>query len=140
MVRRVYTVTGLINGDVIKYWLPISQQAAGHRYADSTYTQVVQLRAVQHQVSPHHVPAPLPAAQLVVLLVDGDWFGRMNSMAPDSLIQRKWNYHVGNGYNSGIAAFDGWGNQELEWYRPEIATSKAAIGDSRCKYAYHNQW
>jgi beta-glucanase (GH16 family) len=30
-----------------------------------------------------------------------------------------WNYHVGNGYNTGIPGFQGWGNNELEWYRPE---------------------
>lgn len=30
-----------------------------------------------------------------------------------------WNYHVGNGWNPGINSFDGWGNQEFEWYRPE---------------------
>lgn len=30
-----------------------------------------------------------------------------------------WNYHVGNGWNPGTGAFDGWGNQELQWYRPE---------------------
>lgn len=30
-----------------------------------------------------------------------------------------WNYHVGNGWNTGINNFDGWGNQEFEWYRPE---------------------
>lgn len=29
-----------------------------------------------------------------------------------------WNYHVGNGYNPGLAGFDGWGNGEWEWYRP----------------------
>jgi beta-glucanase (GH16 family) len=27
-----------------------------------------------------------------------------------------WNYHVGNGYSGG---FQGWGNGEWEWYRPE---------------------
>ncbi len=32
-----------------------------------------------------------------------------------------WNYHVGNGFNPGANAFDGWGNGEWEWYRPENA-------------------
>lgn len=32
-----------------------------------------------------------------------------------------WNYHVGNGWNPGLNAFQGWGNDELEWYRPENA-------------------
>ncbi len=30
-----------------------------------------------------------------------------------------WNYHVGNGFNPGLGGFDGWGNGEWEWYRPE---------------------
>jgi beta-glucanase (GH16 family) len=30
-----------------------------------------------------------------------------------------WNYHVGNGYNAGLPGFQGWGNGEWEWYRPE---------------------
>ncbi|HEX8110762.1 MAG TPA: glycoside hydrolase family 16 protein [Kofleriaceae bacterium] len=33
-----------------------------------------------------------------------------------------WNYHVGNGFNPGAQAFDGWGNGEWEWYRPEQST------------------
>lgn len=32
-----------------------------------------------------------------------------------------WNYHVGNGLNPGLGAFQGWGNGEWEWYRPENA-------------------
>ncbi len=30
-----------------------------------------------------------------------------------------WNYHTGNGLNPGLGAFQGWGNGEWEWYRPE---------------------
>ncbi|MBN1698464.1 MAG: family 16 glycosylhydrolase [Spirochaetales bacterium] len=37
---------------------------------------------------------------------------------PDS---SNWNFNVGNGYNSGSNAFDGWGNGEWEWYRPQNA-------------------
>ena len=33
-----------------------------------------------------------------------------------------WNYHIGNGFNPGAQAFDGWGNGEWEWYRPEQST------------------
>ncbi len=32
-----------------------------------------------------------------------------------------WNYHVGNGFNPGLGDFQGWGNGEWEWYRPENA-------------------
>ena len=31
----------------------------------------------------------------------------------------KWNFHVGAGWNNGANSFLGWGNSELEWYRPE---------------------
>jgi len=33
-----------------------------------------------------------------------------------------WTYHVGNGFNPGAGTFDGWGNGEWEWYRPEQST------------------
>jgi beta-glucanase (GH16 family) len=33
-----------------------------------------------------------------------------------------WTYHVGNGLNPGAGSFDGWGNGEWEWYRPEQST------------------
>jgi beta-glucanase (GH16 family) len=34
-----------------------------------------------------------------------------------ALDRTNWNYQIGNGYNSGSSAFDGWGNSEWEWYR-----------------------
>jgi beta-glucanase (GH16 family) len=34
-----------------------------------------------------------------------------------SLDRSNWNYQIGNGWNPGLAAFDGWGNGEWEWYR-----------------------
>ena len=43
-----------------------------------------------------------------------DHFNGAGQPNPDN-----WNYHVGNGYNPGIRGFQGWGNHELEWYRPE---------------------
>ena len=36
-----------------------------------------------------------------------------------SLDRSNWNYQIGNGYNSGSGAFDGWGNGEWEWYRAD---------------------
>src|SRR5262245_33490527 len=33
-----------------------------------------------------------------------------------------WSYHVGNGFNPGLGDFQGWGNGEWEWYRPESCT------------------
>ncbi len=45
-----------------------------------------------------------------------DWSDEFNSgRRPDPEI---WNYHVGNGWNMGANGFLGWGNNELEWYRP----------------------
>jgi beta-glucanase (GH16 family) len=45
------------------------------------------------------------------------WSDEFNgSGAPSSA---NWNYNVGNGRNPGLGAFDGWGNGEWEWYRPE---------------------
>ncbi len=45
------------------------------------------------------------------------WSDEFNgSGAPSST---NWNYNVGNGYNPGLPGFQGWGNGEWEWYRPE---------------------
>jgi beta-glucanase (GH16 family) len=45
------------------------------------------------------------------------WSDEFNGTgAPSSA---NWNYHVGNGYNPGLPGFQGWGNGEWEWYRPE---------------------
>ncbi len=35
---------------------------------------------------------------------------------------RSWSYHVGNGSIPGLDGFQGWGNAELQWYRPESCT------------------
>jgi beta-glucanase (GH16 family) len=59
--------------------------------------------------TPTRTPPP-PGWRLV-------WADEFNGHgAPDS---RHWNYHVGNGFNPGINGFQGWGNGEWEWYRPE---------------------
>ncbi|MBQ0994895.1 glycoside hydrolase family 16 protein, partial [Micromonospora sp. H61] len=48
------------------------------------------------------------------------WADEFNgSGAPSSA---NWNYNVGNGLNPGLNTFDGWGNGEWEWYRPENCT------------------
>ncbi|MBN1312098.1 MAG: glycoside hydrolase family 3 C-terminal domain-containing protein, partial [Anaerolineae bacterium] len=31
--------------------------------------------------------------------------------------RRNWNFHLGNGFNTGLSDFQGWGNNELEWYQ-----------------------
>jgi len=55
-----------------------------------------------------------PAQQTSWQLVWSDEFN--GSGQPSST---NWNYHVGNGFNPGSGAFDGWGNGEWEWYRPQ---------------------
>lgn len=50
------------------------------------------------------------------------WTDEFNgSGAPSSA---NWNYHVGNGWNPGLPGFQGWGNNEWEWYRPEQCTQQ----------------
>ena len=48
------------------------------------------------------------------------WSDEFNGKGPPS--SRHWSYHVGNGFNPGLGGFQGWGNEELEWYRPESCT------------------
>jgi beta-glucanase (GH16 family) len=62
----------------------------------------------------NHAAQAANAQQAGWTLVWGDEFN--GSGAPSSA---NWNYHVGNGFNPGAATFDGWGNGEWEWYRPE---------------------
>jgi beta-glucanase (GH16 family) len=52
-------------------------------------------------------------------LVWADEFNGADGSAPDPA---NWNYNVGNGWNDGAGRFLGWGNEEMEWYRPENAT------------------
>ncbi|HEY0484233.1 MAG TPA: glycoside hydrolase family 16 protein [Kofleriaceae bacterium] len=46
-----------------------------------------------------------------------------------------WTYHVGNGLNPGANTFDGWGNGEWEWYRPEQSTRQNGNLVIRADYA-----
>jgi beta-glucanase (GH16 family) len=45
------------------------------------------------------------------------WSDEFNGSGQPS--SSNWNYHVGNGWNNGLPGFQGWGNGEWEWYRPE---------------------
>ncbi len=116
--RRAYTVTGLVNGDVIKYWFTYQPTGGGAVDTPSqTYTQGGATSSVASSVASSRSSVASSAASSIAggwRLVWSDEFNGTGQPDP-----AKWNYHVGNGYNSGIAAFDGWGNQELEWYRPE---------------------
>lgn len=48
------------------------------------------------------------------------WSDEFNGKGPPS--SRSWSYHVGNGSVPGVDGFQGWGNAELQWYRPESCT------------------
>ncbi|MBN1412534.1 MAG: discoidin domain-containing protein [Spirochaetales bacterium] len=62
--------------------------------------------------SPTPQPTATPVGGLRLVWEDNfDVDGQPNSS--------NWNYHVGNGYNPGLPGFQGWGNGEWEWYRPE---------------------
>lgn len=41
-----------------------------------------------------------------------------------TLDRSNWNYQIGNGYNPGSGAFDGWGNGEWQWYRESNVSVK----------------
>ena len=45
------------------------------------------------------------------------WADEFNGSGQPS--STNWNYNVGNGWNNGLPGFQGWGNGEWEWYRPE---------------------
>jgi beta-glucanase (GH16 family) len=64
-------------------------------------------------------PADACSACLYHTLVWADEFD--GTGAPDAA---NWNYAVGAGWNDGAGMFLGWGNSELEWYRPEQAVQQ----------------
>jgi beta-glucanase (GH16 family) len=64
--------------------------------------------------TPTPTPTPTPVGGWTII-----WEDQFNgSGQPDA---SNWNYHVGNGFNPGLADFQGWGNGEWEWYRPSNA-------------------
>ncbi|GLS04271.1 hypothetical protein GCM10007860_14180 [Chitiniphilus shinanonensis] len=113
-----YTVSGLPAGATVRYFLTVGQAAGGA--FDTAWTQFNLSGSVTP--TPNPTPTPTPNPTPTPTPSDGwrvvweDTFD--GSGAPDSA---NWNYHVGNGLNPGLNAFQGWGNGEWEWYRPENA-------------------
>lgn len=120
--RRAYTLSNLVNGDQVRYWFTYQNPATGLAVDTAQQTYIHGSVASSAASAASSTPAStassisnsstsgLPGWNLV-------WSDEFNGTGqPDAT---KWNYHVGNGWNPGINNFDGWGNQEFQWYRPE---------------------
>lgn len=71
------------------------------------------------------------AVFLFLVILSAEIVSALSAVSPWQLVWRdefdgtgrpsaaKWNFHVGPGWNNGANDFLGWGNAELEWYRPE---------------------
>jgi len=96
-VNHSYDVTGLSAGATVRYFFTVF---SGGSALDTAWTQFT--------FSPS---TPPPGGWTVVWEDTFDGSGQPSTA--------NWNYHVGNGLNPGLGAFQGWGNGEWEWYRPE---------------------
>jgi len=100
-----FDVVGLANGAVIRYFFTVGLSTGA---IDTAWTNLT----FSGTSTPPPPPPPPPAGGWAVVWEDTfDGSGQPNSA--------NWNYHVGNGFNPGLAGFQGWGNGEWEWYRPE---------------------
>jgi beta-glucanase (GH16 family) len=96
-----FDVGGLAAGAVVRYFFTVGLTTGA---LDTAWTQFT--------FSPTTTPPPAPSGGWTVVWEDTfDGNGQPNAA--------NWNYHVGNGLNPGLAGFDGWGNGEWEWSRPE---------------------
>jgi beta-glucanase (GH16 family) len=100
-VNHATNVTGLTNGATVRYFFTIGSSTGAF---DTAWTQFT--------FSGGPPPPPPPTGDWTVVWEDTfDGSGQPSSA--------NWNYHVGNGWNPGLGAFQGWGNGEWEWYRPQ---------------------
>jgi beta-glucanase (GH16 family) len=94
-----YNVTGLTSGATVRYFFTIGLSTGA---VDTAW----------QQFTFNGGSTPPPSGGWAVVWEDTfDGSGQPSSA--------NWNYHVGNGLNPGLGAFQGWGNGEWEWYRPE---------------------
>jgi len=97
--NHAYDVTGLPAGATVRYFFTIGLTTGGAQ--DTAWTSFT-------------MTGTTPGGTWTVVWEDTfDGTGQPNPA--------NWNYHVGNGFNPGLSAFQGWGNGEWEWYRPENA-------------------
>jgi beta-glucanase (GH16 family) len=98
--NHTYSASGLSNGATVRYFFTIGLPTGA---VDTAWTQFT--------FTGTGAPPPPPGSWTVVWEDTFNGNGQPNSA--------NWNYHVGNGLNPGLGAFQGWGNGEWEWYRPE---------------------
>ncbi|HEX3045333.1 MAG TPA: glycoside hydrolase family 16 protein [Bacillota bacterium] len=131
--RWEYTVTGLVTGNVITY--NYTYNISGVQYDTPTYTYTVGSTATAtptqriatltptrrgtptRRVTPtptRRGTTPTPTQSGSYMYNNLVWSDEFDGTA---LNRSNWNYQIGNGYNPGSSAFDGWGNGEWEWYR-----------------------
>jgi len=94
-VNHSYDVGGLATGAAVRYFFTVGSATGA---LDTAWTQFT------------FGGAPPPTWTVV-------WEDTFDGSGPPNAAT--WNYHVGNGWNPGLGAFQGWGNGEWEWYRPE---------------------
>jgi beta-glucanase (GH16 family) len=94
-------VTGLMAGAAVQYFFTVGLSTGAIDTASTTFT-----------FTPTTTTTPPPTGGWAVV-----WEDTFDGSGQPSTAN--WNYHVGNGFNPGLAAFQGWGNGEWEWYRPE---------------------
>jgi beta-glucanase (GH16 family) len=98
-VNHAFDVGGLVTGAVVRYFFTVGSATGA---LDTAWTQLT------------FSGSTAGTGNWAVVWEDTfDGSGQPSSAS--------WNYHVGNGWNPGLADFQGWGNGEWEWYRPENA-------------------
>lgn len=96
--NHAYDVSGVAAGANIRYFFTVGSNNGA---LDTAWTQFT-----------FSAPTPPPSGAWTVV-----WEDTFDGSGPPN--SANWNYQVGNGWNSDLGAFQGWGNGEWEWYRPE---------------------
>jgi beta-glucanase (GH16 family) len=113
--RATYTVSGLVSGATIRYfftYVPSGSSAA----ADTPWaTMTVDCSGGDDGGSSSGGGSSDGCNACIYHTLK--WWDEFDGSGKPS--STSWNYHVGNGYNPGLPGFQGWGNGEWEWYRPE---------------------
>ena len=101
--NHTYDVTGVPSGATVRYFFTIGSSTGGA--TDTAWAQFTMSGG-----------NPGGGGDGFVVV----WQDTFDGSGP--LSTANWAYHVGNGFNPGAGGFDGWGNAEWEWYRPEQAS------------------
>lgn len=123
------TLSGYSDGDTLEYYFIVRKDGQEANNNDAPHVWVVGSGSPTLTPTPTFDPTPVPGGNWVIV-----WEDNFNcSGQPDP---SNWNYHAGNGYNTGSGLFDGWGNGEWEWYRPGNAYQEG--GNLVIKAEYHS--